>query len=367
MFSDMRGYSALMDRDESLALELIDEHNTLVRSMVEAQRGQVIKLLGDGVLSCFESGADAVGCAIDIQRHLAQRNASCPPGHEIVLRIGIHIGDITLRDDDAFGHGVNVAARIEALAEPGGICITQTVYDIVRSRPGFSTVSLGPHELKNISESVNLYRVLVDSQDGGSVPVKRSGRGRLLAAVAALVVIAAALVFGRAVLWPADEAPADPCTCLGWGDVDFSLSDAKTGAFCNSGPECATVFALEGNQCADPIHNGYSWCYVHDQCETARPSNDGARAWRRCSDQESGCECLDWADASAPLRDADGLLLCESASECVERFGLAGNACADPGGVRGQDWCYTTGRCPSALETSGGRSWWKGCKEAPGQ
>jgi len=166
MFSDMKGYSAAMARDEASALALIAQHNVILRAAVIEHGGDLIKFIGDGSLSCFESAADAVSCAIQLQRQLSERNKDLPAHEQILLRIGIHIGDVTLRDGDAFGDGINVAARVEPLAPEGGICITQTVYDIVRSRPEIQTVSLGPRDLKNINQALTIYQVVVDAQRG---------------------------------------------------------------------------------------------------------------------------------------------------------------------------------------------------------
>lgn len=164
MFSDIQGYSKLMGEDEPLALKLLEEHNSICVPHIQRHRGQILKFIGDAILSAFESATDAVQCAVELQRMLAERNGSRPDIVPLVIRIGIHIGDVVFKDGDVFGDGVNVAARIEPLAEPGGVAISQTVYDMIKARPEIQTVNLGGKELKNIKEAVNIYKVLIEAQ-----------------------------------------------------------------------------------------------------------------------------------------------------------------------------------------------------------
>jgi adenylate cyclase len=168
MFSDIVGYSRRMGEDERGALDLLDEHHRIVVPAIERSGGTVLKFMGDGILSSFESVAESVLCAIALQRTLASRNKDKSEKEQILIRIGIHVGDVVMREGDVFGDGVNIAARIEPLAESGGICISQTVYDMVRARTEIQTVSLGARELKNINEPVNIYKVLVDASAASS-------------------------------------------------------------------------------------------------------------------------------------------------------------------------------------------------------
>ena len=163
MFSDIVGYSRRMGEDESGALAQLDEHHRIVVPAIERSGGTVLKFMGDGILASFESVAESVFCGIALQRTLASRNKDKSEREQIVIRIGIHVGDVLMRDGDVFGDGVNIAARIEPLAEPGGICISQTVYDMVRARTEIQTAPLGVRELKNIKEPLNIYKVLVDA------------------------------------------------------------------------------------------------------------------------------------------------------------------------------------------------------------
>ncbi len=158
MLTDMVGYSALTQRDERLALDLVREQEEILRPLVSAFGGRVVKSLGDGLLVEFASALDAVSCALKIQQAIQARNAALP-GEEIVLRIGVHLGDVVHRDDDVFGDAVNIVARIEAHAEAGGICATRHIYDQVRDKLPASFRAMGAPRLKNIEQPIELYSI----------------------------------------------------------------------------------------------------------------------------------------------------------------------------------------------------------------
>ena len=161
MFTDMVGFSALTQRNETLALELLAEHQRRLRPIFAEHGGREIKAIGDGFLVEFTSALQAVRCAIAIQTALVERNASAASDRRILLRIGLHVGDVEVRDGDVFGDGVNIAARIEPLAEPGGICITGPVFDQVRNKIDEPLVRLAKPELKNIQVPIDVYRVVL--------------------------------------------------------------------------------------------------------------------------------------------------------------------------------------------------------------
>ena len=165
----------MMGEDEGRTLTLLESQRNR-RSLIGEHRGQVLKFIGDAVLSTYESASDAVHCAVAIQRALAARNAREPEERRILIRIGIHVGDIVLKDNDVFGDGVNIAARVEPLAPHGGICITQSVYEMVRANQDIATVSLGAKELKNIKDPVNIYRVVVDAASERNQGANRAPR-----------------------------------------------------------------------------------------------------------------------------------------------------------------------------------------------
>jgi len=159
MFTDMVGYSALAERNEALALELLEEHRRLLRSIFPKHQGSEIKTIGDGFLVEFSSALAAVQCGIEIQEVIAKRNSAKPPQEIFQVRIGIHAGDVVRRDDDVIGDGVNIAARIEPLAGAGGICISRQVFDQVENRVANSLKRMGQVKLKNMMRPLEVYWV----------------------------------------------------------------------------------------------------------------------------------------------------------------------------------------------------------------
>ena len=161
MFTDMVGYSALAQRDEGLALELLEEHRALLRPAFLNHQGQEVKTIGDGFLVEFASAVAAVNCAVELQEALARRSLGAPAGRQWQIRIGIHLGDVLRRGDDIVGDGVNIAARVEPLAESGGIAITQQVFDQVYNKIPKTLARIGKVELKNIRRPVEVYRIIL--------------------------------------------------------------------------------------------------------------------------------------------------------------------------------------------------------------
>lgn len=159
MFTDMVGYSALVQQNEEFALKLLDAHRQLLRPLFEKHLGREIKTIGDAFLVEFHSALDAVRCALDMQKVLTEYNASSPKTSKLEIRIGIHVGDVVHREGDVFGDGVNIAARIEPLAEAGGICISEDVARQVQGKVDAPLVELGRGELKNIRLPVKIYRL----------------------------------------------------------------------------------------------------------------------------------------------------------------------------------------------------------------
>jgi adenylate cyclase len=140
----------------------------LVNPKIKEHRGRIVKNTGDGLLAEFPSVVDAVRCAVEIQRGMAERNAEAPPERRVEFRVGINLGDVIAEGEDIFGDGVNVAARLEALAEPGGICVSRVVRDQVRDRVNYTFEDLGEQLVKNIARPVRIYRVCDAST--GTVP-----------------------------------------------------------------------------------------------------------------------------------------------------------------------------------------------------
>src|SRR5689334_11498145 len=210
MFTDMVGYSALAQRDDKLALELLEEHRELLRKIFAEFNGTEIKTIGDGFLVEFNSALEAAECAIAIQRALAKRNADAPAERQIQVRIGIHIGDVVHRAGDIYGDGVNIASRIEPLAGAGGICVSMDVERQIRDAVETRFEKLAPTELKNISVPMELFRIVLPWERTSEVrdhksEVRRSDVGparstwswAAIAAVLLLIVIAGGIFIMR--------------------------------------------------------------------------------------------------------------------------------------------------------------------------
>jgi adenylate cyclase len=158
--ADVAGYSRLMGADEEGTHERLKAHlREMVDPKIKEHRGRVVKNTGDGFLAEFGSVVDAVRCAVEVQRGMVERNVNTPPEEHIEFRIGINLGDVIVEEHDIFGDGVNVAARLEVLAEPGGILVSNTVHDHIRDRLPFAFEDLGEHQVKNIARPVRVYRV----------------------------------------------------------------------------------------------------------------------------------------------------------------------------------------------------------------
>ncbi|MCK5368141.1 MAG: hypothetical protein KAQ62_06295 [Cyclobacteriaceae bacterium] len=157
MFTDIMGYTAIMQDDEQNALQIIDENDRLHELSINKYHGRLIKKMGDGTLSCFSSVTEAVQCAISIQKEVDKYP-------KLNLRIGIHLGDVVFRDNDVYGDGVNIASRIESSANIGEIYISGQVYDSIKNHKEFQCTSIGERELKNVSEPVMIYKVITDTK-----------------------------------------------------------------------------------------------------------------------------------------------------------------------------------------------------------
>jgi adenylate cyclase len=163
--ADVAGYSRLMGTDEEGTLaRLKAARKTAVDPAIASHRGRIVKTTGDGMLVEFASAVDAVRCSVDVQRAMAAQNADIPQEVRIEFRIGIHVGDIIIDDNDIFGDGVNISARLEGIAEPGGVCISDDAYRQIRGKVEIGWDDLGPQTLKNIAEPMRAWRVQLGGQ-----------------------------------------------------------------------------------------------------------------------------------------------------------------------------------------------------------
>ena len=213
--ADVAGYSRLMGADEEGTHERLKAHlRELVDPKIEEHRGRIVKNTGDGMLAEFSSVVDAVRCAAEVQRAMADRNAETPEDKRITFRVGINLGDVIAEPDDIYGDGVNVAARLEALAEPGGICISRVVRDQIRDKLPYPFEDKGEQSVKNIARSVRVFALrpeAIAELPATSVPVGPPRRRRAVpwavvaAALAALVVLAVIAWWG----WSGTRSSSD--------------------------------------------------------------------------------------------------------------------------------------------------------------
>ena len=163
MFTDLKDFSKKMQADEAGTLVLLEKYNSIIKTDVKKYEGEIVKTVGDAFLVDFSSAVNAVQCALTIQEDCRFYNKGKPEETNILIRIGIHIGDVVLLENDIMGDAVNIASRIEPFADPGGICISRDVYNQIQGKLQVQTICLGAKELKNIKDRVEIYKILVDS------------------------------------------------------------------------------------------------------------------------------------------------------------------------------------------------------------
>jgi adenylate cyclase len=239
MFTDMVGYSALSQRDEKLAQELLEEHRHLLREIFPRFNGTEIKTIGDAFLVEFGSALEAAQCAIEIQRTLAKRDADAPADRQIQVRIGVHIGDVVHRGGDVYGDGVNIASRIEPVAGPGGICVSMDVERQIHNALEVRLEKLAPTVLKNIQVPMDLFRIVLPWEKGTQLrpepPESKLQEQRVIplawigAALLVLTVIAGWFVLDRYTFRPgkrqSSELPAKSIAVLAFVNMGADKGD----------------------------------------------------------------------------------------------------------------------------------------------
>jgi TolB-like protein/class 3 adenylate cyclase/Tfp pilus assembly protein PilF len=208
--ADVKDYSRMMRDDEDATIRMLTNYRSAISNLIQKFRGHVVDAIGDNMLAKFASVVDAVNCAVEIQRELAERNAELPDERKMDFRIGVNLGDIVEEEGRIYGDGVNIAARMEGLAEAGGVCISGSVHDSVESKLGLEYEFLGEKEVKNIDKPVRAYRVLTFPGAAAhrvvQAKVAVGKKWRKLAIVAAgvlVVVVAAAALWNRYFRYPA--------------------------------------------------------------------------------------------------------------------------------------------------------------------
>src|ERR1700730_1058032 len=156
---DIAGYSGLMGADEEATVRDLKSHQSVILPMIAGFGGRVIDTAGDGILAEFASVLNAVNCAVAIQKTMVERNASVDPGRRMQFRIGLNQGDVVCDEARIYGDGINVAARLESIADAGGICLSGKVYEEIQGRIDLACDDMGPRQLKNIARPVRVYRI----------------------------------------------------------------------------------------------------------------------------------------------------------------------------------------------------------------
>lgn len=176
--ADVAGYSQMTAKDEEGTIRRLNQFRSqTIDPPIEKHHGRIVKTMGDGLLVEFASIVDAVVCSVDIQRGFAARNEKLKPAHRMMLRIGLHLGDVVVQPDgDLLGDGVNIAARLEAIAEPGGICLSEDAYRQVRDRVAETFIDLGDRQLKNIARPIRVYSIRLNN--GVPAPKRKESPGK---------------------------------------------------------------------------------------------------------------------------------------------------------------------------------------------
>jgi len=211
--ADVKGYSRLMGEDELATIRTLTSYRQIMTALIEEHHGRVVDSPGDNILAEFPSVVDAVLCAVEIQKVLKNKNAQLPEERRMDFRIGINLGDVVEEEGRIYGDGVNIAARLEALAEPGGICVSGTVYEHIKNKVSLGEEYLGEHKVKNIAEPVPVYRILTEpGAKSGARSQRRIGRRRwswLLLGLMTILILGAAAIL----LWKSDfdssQSPAE--------------------------------------------------------------------------------------------------------------------------------------------------------------
>jgi class 3 adenylate cyclase/maltose-binding protein MalE len=209
--ADVEGYSRHMNDDEEATIRTLTAYRSAMTRLIQQYRGRVVDATGDNLLAEFASAVDAVNCAVEIQRELAERNAKLSDERKMQFRIGVNVGDVVEKEDRIYGDGVNIAARVEGLAEAGGICISGRVYDQVENKLDLGYDFLGEQEVKNIAKPVRVYRVL--SYPGAAahrvIRAKRAGSRQWIRIVLVLMILMV-VGAGAIAIWDLYLRPSPP-------------------------------------------------------------------------------------------------------------------------------------------------------------
>jgi adenylate cyclase len=199
--ADVVGYSRLMDDNEESTIQTLNIYRNYMKALIEEHRGRVVDTTGDNLLAEFTSVVDAVNCSVGIQQKLDEQNKELPSERKMPFRIGVNVGDVVEEEDRIYGDGVNIAARVEGMAEAGGICITGRAFDQVKNKLKLGYEFLGEHRVKNIAEPVRVYKVLTEPDALGKVIGEKRFLGRISRRAALAAIITLAVVAGSLIGW----------------------------------------------------------------------------------------------------------------------------------------------------------------------
>lgn len=213
--ADVYGYSRLMGQDEEATLQTLSTYRKVIDGLIENRRGRFVNSAGDSVLAEFTSVVEAVNCAVEIQTSLKAQNAGLPPERRMQFRIGVNLGDVMVESEQIYGDGVNVAARLESLADPAGICISGAVHDQVKGKLPLSYQDLGAQQVKNIAEPVKVWRVVLDGQISSRPAVgpfnpKKYWRGGVLSLSGLAIIVGTILIVQHVSFKPPRTSPSIP-------------------------------------------------------------------------------------------------------------------------------------------------------------
>jgi adenylate cyclase len=223
--ADVKGYSRLMGEDEEGTIRTLNTYKGVMGSLIQQHRGRVVNAPGDSLLAEFASVVDAVRCAVEIQEELKDKNKEVPEERRMEFRVGINLGDVVEEGDSILGDGVNIAARMESLAEAGGICISGTAYDQVKNKLPLGYQFLGEQAVKNIAEPVRVYRVLTEPEAVGKVIGKKKAKPRPWPRAAVGLVIVLIIIVAAVVVWKLSTPPAPKQEVASKEKMAFPLPD----------------------------------------------------------------------------------------------------------------------------------------------
>ncbi|MGV7223769.1 MAG: adenylate/guanylate cyclase domain-containing protein [Nitrospinales bacterium] len=201
--ADVKGYSLLMSDDEAFTVKTLKSYRALMSEQIELHTGRVVDTPGDNLLAEFASVVDAVQCAVKIQKTLKEKNEDLPLDKRLEFRIGVNIGDVIQDGESLYGKGVNIAARIEGLADPGGVCISRNAYDHISNKLSLGYEYLGEHSVKNIKGPVRVYKILTAPEDAGKLigdvpkPVANNWIWATIVVAAVVIAVVATLVYQK--------------------------------------------------------------------------------------------------------------------------------------------------------------------------